>query len=79
LLFWYYHFQSNSAAAVPAIGGTPSQNNGRHLGDELDIIARYTINPRSNILFGYSRFWRGSKISAPQDADFFYTQFQMDF
>lgn len=79
LLLWAYHFQSSSAAPVPAIGGTPPQNASRYLGNELDLILAYQFNPRADILFGYSHFWRGSKIDNPQDADFFYTQFQMNF
>jgi hypothetical protein len=30
-------------------------------------------------MFDYSHFWRGNKILAPQDADFFYTQWEMNF
>jgi hypothetical protein len=41
--------------------------------------ARYCIGPRSNVLFGYSHFWRGDKILAPEDADFFYTQWETNF
>ncbi len=79
LLFWFYHFQSNSAAAVPSLGGAHPQNTSRYLGNELDCIFKYTINPRSDILFGYSHFWRGNKINNPQDADFIYTQYQLNF
>ena len=49
------------------------------LSEELDLIAKYTFGPRSNILFGYSHFWRGDKILAPRDADFFYTQWELNF
>ncbi len=79
LLLWYYLIQSNSGAPVPAIGGTPAQNQGRDLGQELDIILSYSICPRSNILFGYSHFWAGGKINNPEDADFFYCQWQTNF
>ena len=50
-----------------------------HFGDELDLLAKYKISPRTNVLFGYSHFWRGDKILAPRDADFFYTQWEMNF
>ncbi|HEY3394763.1 MAG TPA: alginate export family protein, partial [Lacipirellulaceae bacterium] len=81
LLLWYWHFMANqSGDIVPSIGGTPNQSLSRtHLGDELDVTARYWFGPRSNILFGYSHFWRGDKILAPQDADFFYTQWELNF
>ncbi len=81
LLFWYWHFQANSASdIVPSIGGTPNQSlSRRHFGDELDVLVKHTISPRMNILFGYSHFWRGDKILAPQDADFFYTQWETNF
>jgi hypothetical protein len=80
-LMWYYYFMSASASdIVPAIGGTEIQSTSRtHLGDELDLLAKYKIGPRTNILFGYSHFWRGNKILAPKDADFFYTQWEMNF
>lgn len=50
-----------------------------YLGQELDLIAKYAIGPRSNILFGYSHFWRGDKILGPTDADFTYVQWELNF
>ena len=81
LLFWYWYFMANQATdIVPSNGGTPTQTtNSTNLGNELDVIAKRTLGPRSNVLFGYSHFWRGSKISAPKDADFFYTQWELNF
>ncbi len=79
LLFWYYHFMSAEASAVPAIGGQPTQNTSKDLGDELDIIAKYGISARSNVLLGYSHFWRGNKLTGPQDADFVYMQWTTNF
>ena len=81
LLFWYWHFQANSASdIVPSIGGTPNESlSRRHFGDELDVLSKHAISPRTNLLFGYSHFWRGDKILAPQDADFFYTQWETNF
>jgi hypothetical protein len=80
-LMWYWYFMANSGSdIIPSLGGTPVQSTSRtHFGDELDLLAKYKINPRSNILFGYSHFWRGDKILAPRDADFFYTQWEMNF
>ena len=81
LLCWYWHFMSNQDSdIVPSIGGTPLQSTAsKDLGDELDLIATYQIDPRSNVLVGWSHFWRGNKILAPKDADFFYTQWELNF
>ena len=79
-LLWYYHFQSATDAPVPAVAGnTAAQNGGSDLGDELDIILKYTICPRSNVLFGYSKFFAGNKILGPEDADFLYGQYTLNF
>lgn len=80
-LLWYYHFMSNSADAVAGIGNTSlPQSNSKDLGDELDMILKYTICPRSNVLFGWSHFWRGNKlINATEDADFIYGQYTLNF
>jgi hypothetical protein len=81
LLVWYWHFMANQDAdIVPAIGGTPSQSAAsKDYGDELDVIVRYNIAPRSNVLVGWSHLWRGSKILAPNDADFLYSQWELNF
>lgn len=81
LLTWYWHFMANSGSdIIPSLGGTPIQSTSRtHFGDELDLLAKYIIGPRSNVLFGYSHFWRGDKILAPQDADFTYVQWELNF
>lgn len=79
LLAWYHHFQSNSAMAVPSIGGTPAQNSSRYLGNELDLLGKWQLSPRSEVWLGWSHFWRGNKIDNPHDADFFYAQFQRNF
>jgi hypothetical protein len=81
LLVWYWHFMANQAAdIVPAIGGTPPQSTAStNYGDELDVTIRRNIGPRSNVLFGWSHLWRGSKILAPNDADFLYTQWELNF
>ena len=79
LLLWYYHLQSNSAAAVPSIGGAHPQNGSRYLGNELDILAKWQMTPRSDLVVGWSHFWKGSKIDNPGDADFAYSQLQIHF
>jgi hypothetical protein len=81
MLAWYWHFTADKASdIVPAIGGTPAQSLGRtNLGDELDLLGTITLGPRSNLGIGWSHFWRGSKILAPKDADFAYTQYTLNF
>lgn len=81
LLFWYWHFMANQENdIVPSIGGTPPQSTASSdFGDELDITAKRALGPRSNILFGYSHLWRGNKILAPNDADFVYSQWELNF
>jgi hypothetical protein len=81
LLFWYWHIMANQEGdIIPSIGGTPPQSlNSKDFGDELDLIAKYAIGPRSNALICYSHFWRGNKILAPADADFTYVQWELNF
>lgn len=78
-LLWYLHFMSNTDAPVPSIGNTPAQNASKDLGDELDLLLTYTICPRSNVVFGWSHFWRGAKIIGTEDADFVYGQYSLNF
>jgi hypothetical protein len=81
LLCWYYYFMANQADdIVPSITATPPQSlDSQDFGQELDCTVKYLIGPRSNVLFGYSHFWRGSKILAPHDADFIYSQWELNF
>jgi hypothetical protein len=84
LLFWYYHLMANQAAdIVPSIGGTPDQSlTSKDWGDEIDFIMTYAAGPSSNVLIGYSHFWAGNKITPPggaSDADFVYTQWEVNF
>jgi hypothetical protein len=79
LLLWYYYFFSATGDPVLSIGGTPNQNADQDFGQELDFIVKYQIAPRSDILAGYSHFWRGEKIINPDDADFVYVQWTLNF
>jgi hypothetical protein len=79
LLLWYYILESNGGSPVPSIGGTPPQSTSKNLGQELDVTLTYNISPRSNVLWGYSHFWRGNKILNPRDADFAYVQWELNF
>ena len=79
LLLWYWHFMSNTDAPVPSTSNTPPQNASQDFGDELDVLVRYGFGPRSNLVFGWSHLWRGDKIIGNSDADFIYSQWELDF
>ena len=81
-LVWYYHFRAeNDGAIVPGVGNAPQVTGAgrRHLGDELDLLSTLKLNERNTVLFGYSHFWAGSRITGPNDADFFYIQHTFSF
>lgn len=80
-LFWYYYLGANQAEdIIPGVAVPSNQNtNSKDFGNELDFIAKYTIGPRSNLLLGYSHLWRGDKIIGNSDAQFIYTQWEMNF
>ena len=90
LLLWYYYFMLQRKSDSPYnVSGTAFNGanvaGSRSLGNELDLTAAYTINPRMDLLFGYSHFWSGAYYRKTPgtpfkgDADFFYTQFQWNF
>ena len=90
LLFWYHYLFLEDRRDSPynvnmsAFNGanTPGSN---ELGHEIDILTTYTITPRSDLVFGYSHFFSGEYyrttpgIAYSGDADFFYTQYQVNF
>jgi len=82
LLFWYHYFQLQNTNDVPySVTMTPfAAGTGDDLGQELDIVATVPFTPRMSVLFGYSHFYTGD-FYAPGtgDADFFYTQFHVNF
>lgn len=92
LLFWYYNFQLASARdALYNAGGTPIRRDpsgraGRNVGNELDVVLNFIVNPNTDWQFGLAHFWSGTFVeeTAPnaasaQDANFFYTQFTVRF
>ncbi|TWT97573.1 hypothetical protein Pla108_17250 [Botrimarina colliarenosi] len=81
LLMWYYYLGTDSATdVVPGVGFAGAQNTtSTDFGNELDLIAKYSMTARSNILFGCSHLWAGSKIIGTTDPDFFYTQWELNF
>ena len=55
------------------------------LGQEIDATVSWNINPRTNLLLGYSHFFSGGYyhltpgVPDRGDADFFFTQFEVNF
>lgn len=97
VLVWYYYLFLDSRSDSPynvnmspfAPGYAPVS---RDLGHEIDFTATYAINPRMDILIGYSHFFSGSYYrDAPLppptsatvpfrgNADFLYVQYQWNF
>ncbi len=89
LLAWW-HILHMQAADVPynvVMGPSASLSGGDFsLGQELDFTASWNVTPRLNLLLGYSHFFAGDFYSTNPspglfdgDADFYYTQLQLDF
>ena len=90
LLLWYYVFFLENGNDVPySVAMTPF-NPGEspasaYLGQELDLTAGWQITARMHLLLGYSHFFAGDYyrntpgVPHRKDADFFYTQFTLNF
>lgn len=90
LLVWYYYFMLQNINDTPYNVNMTAFNAAnapasRDLGHEVDFTLTYSLNPRSEILLGYSHFFAGEYyrltpgINYQGDADFFYTQFHWNF
>jgi hypothetical protein len=90
VLVWYYYLFLDSRRDTPYnVNGTPfapgSRPASRDLGHELDFLFTYTLNPRMDVLFGYSHFISGEYYKLTPglpfrgNADFFYIQYQWNF
>ncbi|MFV2068325.1 MAG: alginate export family protein [Pirellulales bacterium] len=101
LLLWYHMFylQSRFDALYNAGGAPlyqdPTGGSGNQVGTELDFIAKWQFNPRTDILIGYSHFFAGNYFNSAaiqggpaglatngangKDADFVYTQWTVNF
>ena len=90
LLAWYHYFTLATKSDSPySIVMTPF--NGANapgsvdLGHELDFIADYKIGQRQSLILGYSHFFAGDYYSTTPgvpfsgDADFFYTEWTINF
>ncbi len=87
LIVWYHYFRLVEATTPynvvmrPYNTTTPAQS--KDLGQEIDFLLNYNVNPRNNVVLGYSHFNAGDYYNTagigPADgqnnADFFYFQF----
>ncbi len=88
LIGWWHLFNRQNGNDTPYDVGMNSYGTAagsQYLGQELDLMAKIKLTSRSNLLFGYSHFFSGSYFDAnpglafANDADFFYTQFTVNF
>lgn len=90
LLLWYYYFFLENQNDVPYTVTMAPFNSGNSpaspdLGHEIDLTATWKSTPRTALLFGYSHFFSGeyykqtAGLAYRGDADFFYTQFTVNF
>lgn len=93
LILWYHLFYRQTDDDVPytltnnPYPGTTAAGS-RYLGQEIDLMAKYRLTPRSDIVFGYSHFFTGTYFQDQNalnpgvfdgDADFFWTQYTVRF
>ncbi len=61
-----YHWLdlANSHDVLYTITGQPfgKPNRGSHVGDELDLVGTYTVNPNFSVQLGYFWFWYGDVV-----------------
>ncbi len=90
LLAWYHYMFLETKSDTPySVGMTPfnpgNAPGSAELGHEIDFIASYKLGPRQSLLLGYSHFFSGEYYDATGgvpysgDADFFYTQWTVNF
>lgn len=89
LLWYYYFFLQNSNDTPYSVVMTPYNPNNApasaDLGHEIDFTVTYAVTPRASVLVGYSHFFAGQYykltpgVPFRDDADFCYTQFQVNF
>lgn len=94
VLAWYHYLAlSNGNQGPYNVTGTAFNPGGtvgsRDLGHEIDLLGTYKINPRSDLVLGYSHFFAGkyyqTSLNAQGlplfdgDADFLYTQWHYNF
>ena len=90
LLAWYHYFFLETQTDTPySVVQTPFNGanlpGSADLGHEIDLLATYNLSPRSNLVLGYSHFFSGAYYETTPgvpftgDADFFYSQYTVNF
>ncbi len=89
LLLWYHYFMLDQATTPYSIVMTPFNPNNlaasRDLGHEIDLLVTTKINPRADVVIGYSYFDSGDYyrltpgVPTSENAQFFYSQFSKQF
>lgn len=89
LLLWYHYFRLDEATTpygvtlAPFNAANPAGD--KELGHEIDVVFNINLNPRNNVLLGYSHFKAGdyfdttAGVPTNEDAQFFYMQYQSRF
>ncbi|MBL8827844.1 MAG: alginate export family protein [Planctomycetaceae bacterium] len=90
MLAWYYYlFLSDPRDTPYNLNMTPfnpvNKPGSAELGHELDLLTTINLNARQDIVLGYSHFFTGAYyrttpgVPSQNDANFFYTQYQVNF
>lgn len=90
LLAWYHYFFLETQTDTPySVVMTPfnagNAPGSADLGHEIDLLATWKLDARQNVLFGFSHFFSGNYYDTTPgvpfngDADFFYTQYSINF
>lgn len=89
MITWFHHFFLDQATTPYGVTMAPFNTvaaaGDKELGQELDLLFNININPRNNVLVGWSHFAAGdyydttAGVPSNADADFFYCQYQMRF
>ena len=87
-MVWYHYFFLDQATTPYSVVMTPYNPGNaavsKDLGHEIDLLWTIAINPRHNLMIGYSHFNSGDYYNTPGvafagNADFFYSQYQVQF
>lgn len=89
-MWWHVFHLASARDALYNSSGVPYRVSptgaaGTYVGQELDLLMQYVVNPRADVLIGYSHFWAGSFVKATNpagvtgDAGFYYSQWSWRF
>ena len=88
-MLWYHYFFLDQATTPYSVVMKPYNTSSlaasKDLGHEFDLLWNFNLDPRQNLLIGYSHFIAGDyyrltpNVAAQSDADFFYSQYMVRF